>query len=102
MTAFAVFLGIPFDQGVYGTSKTTAGGTVSLILIGWGIGGPITGWLSDRIQRRKPVMAVGAGILIIAWFVILMVPMPLLGFQILMFVQGLASGAVIINFAVTK
>jgi MFS family permease len=28
--------------------------------------------------------------------------MPLLGFQILMFVQGLASGAVIINFAITK
>ena len=102
MAAFAGLFGIPFVQEIYGTSKTTAGATVSLILIGWGIGGPIAGWLSDRLQRRKPVMATGAGILVIAWFVILTVPMSLLGFQILMFVQGLASGAVIINFAVTK
>jgi MFS family permease len=102
MAAFAGLFGVPFVQELYGTSKTTAGATVSLILVGWGIGGPIAGWFSDRIQRRKPVMATGAGVLVVAWLVILTVPMPLLGFQTLMLVQGLASGAVIINFAVTK
>jgi sugar phosphate permease len=29
---------------------------IGLIFIGWGIGGPITGWLSDRIGKRKPIM----------------------------------------------
>jgi MFS family permease len=102
MAAFAGLFGVPFVQEYYGVSKTTAGATVSLILVGWGLGGPIAGWLSDKYQRRKPVMAFGAGVLVIAWLVILLMPMPLLSFQVLMFVQGVASGAVIINFAVTK
>lgn len=29
---------------------------IGLIFIGWGIGGPLTGWLSDKIGRRKPLM----------------------------------------------
>lgn len=102
MAAFAGLFGIPFVQEIYGVSRTTAGATVSLILIGWGVGGPIAGWTSDRLQRRKPVMASGAGILIIAWLAILYVPLPLFAFQALLLLQGLASGAVIINFAVTK
>ena len=102
MAAFAGLFGVPFVQEVYGVSKTTAGATISLVLVGWGIGGPLAGWLSDRIQRRKPVMAAGAGILLIAWVITLMVPLPLVGFQVLLIIQGLASGAVIINFAITK
>jgi MFS family permease len=102
MAAFAGLFGVPFVQEVYGVGKTTAGATVSLILIGWGVGGPLAGWASDRLQRRKPVMASGAAILIFAWLVILYVPLPLLAFQALLLLQGLASGAVIINFAVTK
>ncbi|MEK9945732.1 MAG: MFS transporter [Alphaproteobacteria bacterium] len=102
MAAFAGLFGVPFVQEVYGVSKTTAGATISLVLVGWGLGGPVAGWLSDRIQRRKPVMATGAGLLAITWLVTLMLPVPLLGLQVLLFVQGIASGAVIINFAVTK
>lgn len=31
-----------------------------LIFIGWGISGPISGWLSDRMGRRKPLMIFSA------------------------------------------
>jgi sugar phosphate permease len=31
-----------------------------LIFIGWVFGGPLSGWLSDRIGRRKPIMIVSA------------------------------------------
>ncbi|MDA0367139.1 MAG: MFS transporter [Proteobacteria bacterium] len=102
MAAFAGLFGVPYVQEIYGVSRTTAGATVSLILIGWGVGGPVAGWLSDRLQRRKPVMATGAGILVLAWLAILLVPVPLGIFQALLLLQGLASGAVIINFAITK
>lgn len=27
-----------------------------LIFIGWGVGGPLSGWLSDKARRRKPFM----------------------------------------------
>jgi len=34
--------------------------SIGLIFIGWGIGGPLSGWLSDRMGRRKPIMIVSA------------------------------------------
>lgn len=34
--------------------------SIGLIFIGWSIGGPLSGWLSDRMGRRKPIMIVSA------------------------------------------
>lgn len=31
-----------------------------LIFIGWGVSGPLSGWLSDRMGRRKPMMILSA------------------------------------------
>ena len=43
-----------------GLSAHTAAFATGLIFIGWGIGGPLTGWLSDKIGRRKPLMIASA------------------------------------------
>lgn len=102
MASFAGLFGVPFVQALFGVGKATAGATVSLMLLGWGIGGPIAGWFSDRLQRRRSVMAAGAAALIVLWPLMLFLPSPLLGFQVLLFLMGLASGVVIINFAITK
>lgn len=44
---------------------------VSLIFIGWTIGGPISGWISDRVGRRKPMMILSAlfGVVLSSWIV---------------------------------
>lgn len=39
-----------------GLSAHSAAFATGLIFIGWGIGGPLSGWLSDKIGRRKPIM----------------------------------------------
>ncbi len=102
MASFAGLFGVPFVVQLHDVSKTVAGATVSLMLIGWGLGGPIAGWVSDKLQRRKLLMALGPALLLLGWLVTLFVPMPLLAFQAMMAFLGLASGTVIINFAITK
>jgi nitrate/nitrite transporter NarK len=57
----------------YGRGLTihSAAFATGLIFIGWGISGPFSGWLSDRIGRRKPLMVVSAlcGIVLTTLFV---------------------------------
>ena len=53
-------LGAAYLQYGRHLSAHIAAFTVGLIFIGWTIGGPLAGWLSDRIGRRKPVMIFSA------------------------------------------
>lgn len=48
---------LQYGQGLTAHSAAFATG---LIFIGWGIGGPLSGWLSDRLGRRKPIMIASA------------------------------------------
>lgn len=58
--AFGGLWGVPFIQHSYGMSKTVAAGYVSWIFIGWAIGSPLVGWISDYIGRRKTTMYAGS------------------------------------------
>lgn len=57
---FAELWGVSYLQGAYNISHEMAALVVSAIFWGWAVGGPIAGWLSDHIGRRKPVMLVSA------------------------------------------
>lgn len=73
-----------------------------LIFIGWGIGGPLSGWLSDRIGRRKPFMILSALFGLI--FTSLMVFSPTLNQNfayLLFFLFGLTNTGVAIAYAVS-
>ncbi|MCB1080493.1 MAG: MFS transporter [Chlamydiia bacterium] len=54
--AFASLWGIPFLVESYQISKDLAGFIVSMIFVGWIIGGPIIGVISDRCSKRKPFL----------------------------------------------
>lgn len=54
--AFAELWGPSFLLHVYHIPAITAASLSSLIFIGWAIGSPLAGMLSDRIQRRKPIL----------------------------------------------
>lgn len=64
-------IGPAYLQYGQGLSAHTAAFATGLIFIGWGIGGPLTGWLSDRIGRRKPLMIASAlsGIVLTSMFI---------------------------------
>lgn len=55
-SAFAELWGVSYLQRVHHLSTDVSASAISMIFIGWAIGGPIFGWLSDTIRRRKPVI----------------------------------------------
>jgi MFS family permease len=59
LLGFASLWGVPFLEVVYGLPRTQAATLTSLIFVGWGLGAPLFGWLSDRIGRRKAPLLFG-------------------------------------------
>ena len=90
---FAGLWGVPYLGVRYGLSPAEGAAICSLMLVGWGVGGPIIGGLSDRVGRRKALYHGGGIVALFCWLVALFVPgIPLGLFVALMIISGLASG----------
>lgn len=58
LMAFGGLWGVPYMVQAHGMTRPEAAASMSVILASWGLGAPILGWLSDRIQSRKiPILA---------------------------------------------
>jgi len=98
--AFAEFWGTTYVQHNNGLSKVVAAQAISCIFLGWTIGGPLAGMLSDRIKRRKPVMYVSAIFSLLTMTAALYIPnlsVPVL--FLLMFLYGIANTGVGVSYA---
>ncbi len=58
--AFAELWGASYMSEVSHVSRITAASAISMIFIGWAIGSPLAGFISDRIRRRKPILLFSA------------------------------------------
>jgi nitrate/nitrite transporter NarK len=100
---FAGLWGVPFMVTHYGLSTATAAGMASLVLVAWALGGPVLGALSDRMGERQPIYLIGAAVAFVCWVVVVFVErLPLAALAAVLIVIGLASGAVMIGFAMVK
>ena len=99
MLAFAGLWSVPWLHHVHAVSKTEAAGIASLLFIGWAIGAPIIGWLSDHIKRRKPLMIVGImlNIACFSWILFVLDSSPLL-LSTLFFICGIAGSSMTAAF----
>lgn len=94
--------GVQFLQSGFHLSYEQAVNRVSMIPLGWVIGCPLFGYLSDVLGRRKPIILLGAVIMLIAGGVIVYFPpnsMPPYLFGLLF---GIASGAAMIPYTMVK
>jgi MFS family permease len=101
-TIFDMVWGVRFLQDARGFDYATAVLRSALVPVGWIIGCPLLGWLSDRIGRRKPVIVGGAAMLFASLAWILFGPASVLPPYVLGLTAGVGSGAAMLPYTVIK
>ena len=103
MLAFGALWGVPYMAQAHGLERPAAAASVSLMMVGWGIGAPLSGWFSDRIGRRRVPMLLGAGGALASIGAVIYLPgLPLPAAQGLLLVNGIFSGTMILSFATAR
>ena len=100
-TIFVMTWGVAFFQKDQGFNYDNAVLTCSMTPLGWVIGCPLLGWISDRINKRKTVLI--ASILSMTLIFIQIIYLPhLLPVQLSMLLFGIASGCAMIPYSMIK
>ncbi|MFI4938058.1 MAG: MFS transporter [Candidatus Berkiellales bacterium] len=101
-TGFGQLWGVPYFVERYHLEKDVAAWMVSMIFFGWAVGGPLYGWVSDHIHRRKLPMGVAAVGTLVVMLAILYTPASPFTMKILMFLLGAFSSGFIIAFSLVR
>jgi MFS family permease len=101
-TIFDMVWGVRYLQEAHGVDYASAVLRSATVPFGWIIGCPLLGFISDRIGRRKPVIIMGAVVLLacLAWM--LFGRTDVFPPYVLGLVAGLASGAAMLPYTVIK
>lgn len=103
LLAFAGLWGVPFLETAYGMSRASAAGLTSVFFVGWGIGAPLFGWLSDRIGRRRRPLLIALALKTVALAALIYIAgLPLVALIALSFLVGFFGSAQILCFALVK
>jgi MFS family permease len=101
-TIFDMMWGVRFLQEAHGFPYGEAVLRSATVPLGWIVGSPLLGLASDRLGRRKPVIAGGATVLLGCLTWILVGPAGWLPPYVLGFVTGVASGTAMLAYTVVK
>jgi MFS family permease len=101
-TIFDMVWGVRYLQEGHGIDYAEAVLRSATVPFGWIVGCPLLGAVSDRLGRRKPVIAGGAALLLacLAW--ILFGPADVFPPYVLGLAAGVASGAAMLPYTVIK
>jgi MFS family permease len=94
--------GIPFLRNGLDVSYAEAVNRASMVPLGWVIGCPLLGYLSDRLGRRKPVLIAGALLMLASCAGIFYLPTGVAPPYVLGLLLGIGSGAAMLPYTVIK
>lgn len=100
-TIFAMTWAVAFFEKDRALDFHTATISSAMVAFGWVFGCPILGYITDKIRKRKPVLILGALMMIMSLIQLLYFP-NLLPIKISMFLLGVASGAAMIPYSIIK
>jgi nitrate/nitrite transporter NarK len=93
--------GVKFYREIYGISNEKAAFAIGMIFIGWTVGGPLGGWLSDYLQSRRIILQGSAMLSLVFITVALFVPhLPWCLLLIVLGLYGLVNTGVATTYAV--
>lgn len=99
---FAELWGVTAITYMHHVSVPQAAGAVGFIFIGWGIGGPLFGWLSDYFRRRKFFMYLSPVAGFITMALVLYRPhLSLAALSIILLIYGITNAGVSISYALS-
>jgi len=103
MLTLGALWGTPYLMTAYGLDRTTAASLVSILLLAWAFGAPFSGWLSDRIRKRKMLLVGGSFILTCTMGLLVFLPgLPLSATIALLALSGLSGAAMAVCFALVR
>jgi MFS family permease len=103
LLGFAGLWGVPYLVATHGVDRTAAAAVTSTLFIGWGVGAPFFGWLSDRIGLRRPPFIAGLLICTGAMAGLVYAPgLPLFAISALCFLCGFGGSSQIVGFAAAR
>lgn len=103
LLGFAALWGVPYLRIALAIDGEIAAILTSFIFLGWGVGAPFVGWLSDVVGRRKPLVIVGMSGTLLSLTLLLYWPsLPIEIAFVLCFTLGVSGSNQLLCFAVTK
>lgn len=103
MLAFGGLWGVPYMKLRYGLDRPDAAFCTSLLFIGWAVGAPLAGWLSDHLGRRKAPLLLAASLPLLSMVVLFFGPdLSLTAASALIFFIGLSSSMMVLCFALGR
>jgi MFS family permease len=101
-TIFGMTWGVRFLQEGRGREYEAAVNLAATLPMGWIVGCPLLGFISDRLGRRKPVILAGALVLLALFAWVLFGNPAILRGPLVGIIMGIASGAAMLPYTVIK
>jgi MFS family permease len=103
MLAFGGLWGVPYLIVAYDLPRPQAALLVSMMLVGWAVGAPAGGWVSDYVRRRKAPLISAASALLLLLVILTAVPqLPLWVLVAVIFAIGFTGGHMVISYALAR
>ena len=100
---FGGLWGVPFVMQAYQLDKPAAASIVSLLFLGWVIGGPLTGLIAGQFEKKRPTLFFGSLGALTCMASILYIPhQPLFVLSLTVFCFGLFSSCFLPSFSIMK